>query len=172
MSTLKVQEIQHTGGTTGLTINSDGRVLQPNLPSWRISIASDASVSSDTAWQVIAWDETDDSAENLYLQGGITVVSSKIVIPVAGVYMFGVNLRIDGISSGNYLTAVMEKNDSTTDNAEAEWVEQNAAATYATVSMSSVMKFAASDTIRVSVASPDGTYTIQDNCTFYGAFIG
>ena len=172
MSTLKVQEIQHTGGTTGLTINSDGRVLQPNLPSWRISIASDASVSSDTAWQVIAWDETDDSAENLYLQGGITVVSSKIVIPVAGVYMFGVNLRIDGISSGNYLTAVMEKNDSTTDNAEAEWVEQNAAATYATVSMSSVMKFAASDTIRVSVASPDGTYTIQDNCTFYGALIG
>ena len=172
MSTLKVQEIQHTGGTTGLTINSDGRVLQPNLPSWRISIASDASVSSDTAWQVIAWDETDDSAENLYLQGGITVVSSKIVIPVAGVYMFGVNLRIDGISSGNYLTAVMEKNDSTTDNAEAEWVEQNAAATYATVSMSSVMKFAATDTIRVSVASPDGTYTIQDNCTFYGALIG
>ena len=172
MSTLKVQEIQHTGGTTGLTINSDGRVLQPNLPSWRISISSDANVSSDTAWQVIAWDETDDSAENLYLQGGITVVSSKIVIPVAGVYMFGVNLRIDGISSGNYLTAVMEKNDSTTDNAEAEWVEQNAAATYATVSMSSVMKFAASDTIRVSVASPDGTYTIQDNCTFYGALIG
>ena len=172
MSTLKVQEIQHTGGTTGLTINSDGRVLQPNLPAWRISISSDANVSSDTAWQVIAWDETDDSAENLYLQGGITVVSSKIVIPVAGVYMFGVNLRIDGISSGNYLTAVMEKNDSTTDNAEAEWVEQNAAATYATVSMSSVMKFAASDTIRVSVASPDGTYTIQDNCTFYGALIG
>ena len=172
MSTLKVQEIQHTGGTTGLTINSDGRVLQPNLPAWRISISSDANVSSDTAWQVIAWDETDDSAENLYLQGGITVVSSKIVIPVAGVYMFGVNLRIDGISSGNYLTAVMEKNDSTTDNAEAEWVEQNAAATYATVSMSSVMKFAATDTIRVSVASPDGTYTIQDNCTFYGALIG
>jgi len=32
MSTLKVQEIQHTGGTTGLTIDSSGRVLTPTRP--------------------------------------------------------------------------------------------------------------------------------------------
>ena len=172
MSTLKVDTIQHSGGTTGLTINSDGRVLQPNLPAWRVSPASDANVSSDTGWQVVVWDETNDSAENLYLQGGCTVASNKIVVPVAGVYVFGVNLRIDGIANGSYLTCQLERNDNDTDNAEAQYIEQNVGATYAMVTMTSVMKFAATDTIRVRVASPDGTYTIQDNSTFYGALIG
>jgi len=172
MSTLRVNTIQDETGTTGMTIDTSGRVLQPSLPAWRVSPASDASVSSDTGWQVVVWDETNDSAENLYLQGGCTVASNKIVIPVAGVYVFGVNLRIDGIANGNYLTATMERNDNDTDNAEAQYIEQNVGATYAMVTMTSVMKFAATDTIRVRVASPDGTYTIQDNSTFYGALIG
>ena len=172
MSTLKVDTIQHSGGTTGLTINSDGRVLQPNLPAWRISLASDASVSSDTGWQVIAWDETNVSGENLYLQGGCTVVSSKIVVPVSGIYMFGVNLRIDGIANGNYLTCQIERNDGETGNENEAFTEQNVGATYAHIGISAVMNFNASDTLRVRVASPDGTYTIQDHCTFYGALIG
>ena len=172
MSTLKVQEIQHTGGTTGLTINSDGRVLQPNLPAWRVSPASDASVSSDTGWQTLVLDETDDSAENLYLQGGITVASNKIVIPVAGVYMFGGNIRVDGIANDTYLTCQIERNDVETDNADAQFLVQDVGDTYAMISMSSVMKFAATDTIRVRLASTDGTYTIRQNSTFYGAFLG
>ena len=31
-STLKVQNIAHTGGTTALTVDSSGRILQPVKP--------------------------------------------------------------------------------------------------------------------------------------------
>ena len=34
-STLKVNEIQHTSGTTALSIDTGGRVLQPTKPAFK-----------------------------------------------------------------------------------------------------------------------------------------
>ena len=39
-STLKVNTIQHTGGTTGMTIDSSGRVLTPARPSFQYDITN------------------------------------------------------------------------------------------------------------------------------------
>ena len=46
-STLKVNTIQHTGGTTGLTIDSSGRVLQPNVVAWFVNKTSTQTASAD-----------------------------------------------------------------------------------------------------------------------------
>ena len=39
-STLKVNTIQHTGGTTGMTIDSSGRILTPARPSFQYDISN------------------------------------------------------------------------------------------------------------------------------------
>ena len=56
MSTLKVQEIQHTGGTTGLTINSGGVILQPTKPCFRANKAAGNTSISNNTDTLIAYD--------------------------------------------------------------------------------------------------------------------
>ena len=36
-STLKVQNIAHTGGTNAIAIDSAGRVTEPTKPQWKIN---------------------------------------------------------------------------------------------------------------------------------------
>ena len=44
MSELLVNTIKHTGGTTGMTIDSSGRVLKSVLPAWRVQRGADLSL--------------------------------------------------------------------------------------------------------------------------------
>ena len=46
MSTIKVNEVQHTGGTTGLTIDSSGRLLFPAQVRWQARGANNAYVTT------------------------------------------------------------------------------------------------------------------------------
>ena len=39
-STLKVQNIAHTGGTTAMTVDSSGRVTKPQIPAFHVGLAS------------------------------------------------------------------------------------------------------------------------------------
>ena len=56
-STLKVQNIAHTGGTTGLTIASDGTLLaQDKIVHWKI--CPDSSPNVPGSWSQITLDHT------------------------------------------------------------------------------------------------------------------
>ena len=47
-SVLKVNEIQHTGGTSALTIGSTGIISQPNLPVFNVSLSADQTLNDVT----------------------------------------------------------------------------------------------------------------------------
>jgi hypothetical protein len=86
-SILKVNEIQHTGGTSALTMDSSGRVLQPTKPAFAVRNARSSSyrgsnlfAGSDTT---VIFDIGSDFATSGANDGGF-------VAPVAGVYSFSV----------------------------------------------------------------------------------
>ena len=60
MSTLKVDTIQHSGGTTAQTIDSTGRILTPARPAFHAHDASGAAHIELThnTWQVVPFDTT------------------------------------------------------------------------------------------------------------------
>ena len=78
-SELGVQTIQHTNGTDALTIDSSGRVAQPQLPA--------------ACFHYQGSDLTGAAAVPLntqsVLQGGMSMSSNVITVPIAGLYKIG-----------------------------------------------------------------------------------
>ena len=109
-STLKVNTIQHTGGTTGLAIDSSGRVTQPTLPVFFAHGSESgykASASSHT--KIAGWDG---GGALRIVQGGITYSSGTVTVPVAGIYeVFGSILT--ECDNGEYMLLMVYINGST-----------------------------------------------------------
>ena len=84
-SILKVNEIQHTGGTSALTMDSSGRVLQPTKPAFAVRNARSSSFRGDNLFggsdTTVIFDIGSDFATSGANDGGF-------VAPVAGVYCF------------------------------------------------------------------------------------
>ena len=99
-SILKVDTIQNTGGTTGLTIDSSGAILKPVLPYGQFSGPS----SVTTGGNVITF------AGNIINGGGMTVDSSnsRMIVPVAGLYAVGFNQLVENTTA--FTTVYIRKN--------------------------------------------------------------
>ena len=81
---IKVDEIQNNGGTTGLTIDSSGRVNQPALPAFFALGTASGYQACTTSNSVIS--EWSTSGTGYFSQGGLTHSSGVVTVPVAGVY--------------------------------------------------------------------------------------
>ena len=79
MSTLKVQTIQHTNGTNGMTIDGSGRILTPSRPAF-CTETKPASVSDGA---IIVWSSTLFDISNSY-----STSTGKFTAPIAGIYQF------------------------------------------------------------------------------------
>ena len=98
-STLKVNTIQHTGGTTGLTIDSSGRILQPNKPAYHIYRKTGGGGTGVNG--VVAWNTAKVNVGTMSnLSSGITT------IPVSGLYHLYV-IGLSTSSSGGNMTGDM-----------------------------------------------------------------
>jgi hypothetical protein len=85
MSILRVDTIQHSNGTAALTIDSGGRVVSPNRPSF---LAYNVTLNQSVAVAgVIAMTGTYDNTGNHY-----NTTNSRFVAPVAGEYFFWASL--------------------------------------------------------------------------------
>ena len=81
-SILKVDEIQNTGGTTGLTVDSGGRVLNPNAVGW--FVYKTATQTASGAAEVVTWQGVRLNQGSGFQTSGSNV--NKFVAPVHGLY--------------------------------------------------------------------------------------
>jgi len=171
-SELHVDAIKHSGGTSALTIDSSGRVLQPSVPAFRVSLTSDQSITA-TGDHVIEWNEgTTSESDNNFTQGGFSWSSGVVTVPVAGVYSFSVILRVDNVGSG-YLVAKMSKNDDTSANRDGYMIDGSPPSNYTNLTGSNIFKCNANDNIRMLInTSADTNYTVQNQSHFSGHLIG
>ena len=93
MSTLKVQTIQHTNGTSGITIDGSGRVITQSNPAFRAEKRASHQTVSDGVTTKITFEHSAFDTGSNY-----DTTNSKYVIPISGIYHFDVLCRAVGDS--------------------------------------------------------------------------
>ena len=99
MSTLKVQNIQHTNGTSGITISSGGVITQPKIPCCYVQLSTSNAQDTSNPYTTLS---TDIRFDKIILNQGSCYSEStgRFTVPVAGVYEAKVNM----LSSDNTST--------------------------------------------------------------------
>tara|TARA_B100001057_G_scaffold108553_1_gene106370 strand:- start:2099 stop:2944 length:846 start_codon:yes stop_codon:yes gene_type:complete len=170
---LDVGTIRATNGTTAMTIDSSGRVLQPSVPAFRVGLTSSQSVTSSGSFVDVAWNEgTTSESDNCFTQGGFSWSSGVVTAPISGIYHVDLLARIDGVSSG-YIIMIIQKNNEVSGNKELYSIEGSPASSYQAVSGSGIFKLVANDTLKVRYyPDSDSSTTITTDSIFSGHLIG
>ena len=174
-SILKVDTIQNTGGTTGLTIDSAGRVLRPSsvLPAWRVGRGSDFNITNgQAATTVINYNVTDDTNRNFFIQGGCTISSGVVTVPVTGLYCVATSNRFDNIGGGYIVVRIVKNNETDSSRGTYDIIGQPSN-NYFTVGDTTIFPLAANDTMKVDYyVSSDTNFTLNLRSYFSGYLIG
>ena len=169
-STLKVQNIAHTGGTTAMTVDSSGRVTKPQLPAFHVSLAS-AQTLSTTAATVLFEDRG--TSYNNFLQGGITISSGVITVPIAGVYQFNTLIRANSVGSGFITARIMRNSMSGSEEGGYIIIGNTRSTDYDNLTGSTVYNMNASDTVKIEMkTSADTSWNVGTQSEFSGFLVG
>ena len=171
---IKVDTIQNNGGTTGLTIDSNGVVTRPVVPAWRATAIHDDRTAPGTA--AVTWSTATDTNDNRrYRLGGVTLGGSspanhEFTVPVTGLYQLNVNMRVDEVGAG-YMYMFLQVNNSNI--SDAYTIIGTPSSNYQTMNISDVYYIEANDTVQVQVGTnSDTSYEIDGNSTFSGVLVG
>jgi len=169
-SIIKVDTIQNAAGTTGLTIDSNGVVSKGVVPAWNCSLTSLQALTDVGLWNTVAFDKT--TGGQHFIQGGCTLSSNKITVPVSGIYQINSTLRVDGIGSG-YIIMSLSINGSDAEDNITYVIDGTASPTYTNLNASEIYKLDANDTVEVKfLTQVDSSYTISTISSFSGALVG
>ena len=140
-STLKVDTIAHTGGTSAIAITSGGVVTQPAKPIFQVGLTANQSVAHQTLTQVNFNDKTSTFASgngsHFDIGGYFNTGNSRYIPQVAGYYFVVVSLRIETVSP-DYLQVYIKKNGQTI--RFNSGMESNAANAYVDVNTSTIVQ--------------------------------
>ena len=172
-SELHVDAIKHSGGTSAMTIDSSGRVLQPSVPAFRVGLSSDQSITQSGTFIDVVWNEgTTSESDNCFSQGGFSWSSGIVTPPVNGVYHFDLIARVDGVGSGYIIMKILKNNDDSS-NREMYSIEGSPASNYQAVTANGIFKLTTSDTVKVTIFSEsDTSVTLRQDTLFSGHLIG
>jgi hypothetical protein len=169
-SILKVNELQHTGGTTAMTIDSNGTVLMPQKPAWRLGISPAQSETSVGAHDIL-FNLT--NTQNCFVQGNLTYTPATGIldIGVAGVYQINTVVRIDDISGGYLVLRIVINND-LSGASETYSIDGAPSTSYQTLTASDTFKLSVGDDIKITIhSSTDTAWSIANNTAFFSGFL-
>lgn len=172
MSTLKVDTIQHSGGTSGLTIDSSGRVSRNLIPSWRVALDGDQNETTANTYITVGFNKS--SAENCFLTGGCTLSSGVITVPVAGLYFFTTLIRFDQVTSTDHFNVRVTKNDEVTGAEEYTGSYDDHGTAFHSAIVSGLFECSANDTLTVKgyVSNDTSWHFASGACIFSGYMVG
>lgn len=165
-SVLKVNEIQHTGGTTALTIDSSGVISQPAKPMFLATGADNVSLPNDT------WTRVQYNTEEFDVGGYYDNSTNYRFTPlVAGKYMITARAYITwGSAATENIRIAIYKNGS-----EHRMNNRYAGSTtlYGTVQINSLVEFNGStDYVEIYVRQNTSSDAVYYTGTYYGEFSG
>ena len=174
-STLKVQNIAHTGGTNAITVDSGGRVKLPANPMFAAYRVSSYSITG-------SYTEVPFDAEDIDIGGNYNVSNGRFTAPVDGIYEFRLatidaahntcirwRVRVNGSDqalSGGQGVGVREHRKDQTGHANANSYSTNSEYT-------SIIELTAGDYVSCWVLADSGTLTgYGSNSYRYNYFMG
>lgn len=166
-SILKVDTIQNTGGTTGLTIDSSGVVATPARPAF--SAYHQHASTSVGLNNTIVFNNTRSNVGSHY-----STTTGKFTAPIAGLYQFNFVGFGCGDTSGNVVPVNRSVyatlyNETTSTNLARSYVVTTSSTSYPNMSLSSLVPLAANDVIRIDGG---GAYIYSDSSGLYATFSG
>ena len=171
---LEGEDLTLTGdlSVTGDLEVTTGNLLTPARPAWRLSLSAVQNIATAGSNVDVTFDDSA-SANFNFLQGGCTLASGVITVPVTGLYQCNAAVRADDVGSG-YLIMFIVKNNDTSGQKALYVIDGNPSSDYASLSGSDVFSCNANDTLRVSVmASNDSDWHLDTSGTkFSGYLIG
>jgi hypothetical protein len=170
-SVIRVDNIQSSGGTAALSIDSDGRILTPARPSFfAYRSFGDQADTNYTDYTVVDFDATQHNIGNCY-----STSTYKFIAPVGGVYHFSWQVRMANVTSAVYVYSPLRKNgalDWGNSNYINAQLEDPQGGTYQSPGMSVTVQLTAADEIDVTVrVSGDTTTRIQSGTTFFSGYL-
>ena len=113
-STLKVNTIQHTGGTSALTIGSGGVISQPNKPCFHVGKNTDQSINDATVAVVTFESVTDGGESGVIINKGGLFASNKFTVTstTTGIYYLYTSLFAQSSGDASDLYVYFRKNGS------------------------------------------------------------
>ena len=123
LSSVKLSTIKSSGGTTALGVNSNGVVTRNVIPAWNLNLpdnfggSTEASANTNVPindWGMNNHGKTSQQVnKTCFLQGGCTLNSGVVTVPVTGLYNISTHLRFSGIDNGGFMTAQISINNET-----------------------------------------------------------
>jgi len=166
-STLKVDTIQTSGGTTSLTTDSSGRVFRSNIPHF-IAGTSAVSGANYTAWTRLPF--VKQTHAGIPASSDFNDANNRYIAPVAGLYWFSWNARFDGVG-GNYIQTEMRVNGSSLQ--KYRGLNGPASTTYHTIGSQGIIQLNAADYVEAWVIiSGDSSVNLDNDANFHGYLIG
>ena len=167
-SEIGVQNIQHTNGTTAMTIDGSGRVLMPARPVFKASITSSTTVDFSAANGIVNFD-------NQIIDVGANYDPStyKFTAPVDGIYQFYAILRADGASATSYSYIFFGKNGANVSGSLCI-IGNGASTNYQSYQITDILSLTAGDEIAVYANFNGDTSVVlyPGQSTFSGFLIG
>lgn len=182
-SILKVDTIQSSGGTTGLTIDSNGYVKDSQFSGFYVRLNDNdttARNSSSNNPVINDWivDNDGANAAGTYNSGDFDLTNGYYTTPVNGIYDFSADLRVDGFG-GSYIELYLVKNAdetspfNTSTNRVYYTIRSATASDYTHIGFSvNSVKLDAGEKIGLNFFSGgDSTITLTSGCRFSGKLV-
>lgn len=193
MSKLSVNTIAHTGGTSAMGIDSNGVVTRNVIPAWNLNLPDNfggsTEASANTNVPINDWGTNNHGHtsqqvnKTCFLQGGCTLNSGVVTVPVTGLYNISTHLRFQDITSGGFMVALISINNETDINVLSifgggEIIDTSPSGggswNYGAARASLITNLSANDDVRIMVyVETDTSWTISVNeSMFKGYLIG
>jgi hypothetical protein len=162
-SILKVNEIQHTGGTSALTVDSSGRILTPNI----VAFQANRTAGAVSSGNIYVCNNTTLNKGNAY-----STSTGKFTCPVDGVYSFHAAVLTGNNQTSNDISLI--KNSYSTANRQLRCRVDNGGDTsaHASATFNYIGEFTAGDTLYLYADSVDWFGTDFSWGQFGGRLIG
>tara|TARA_R100001463_G_scaffold43942_3_gene91461 strand:+ start:228 stop:737 length:510 start_codon:yes stop_codon:yes gene_type:complete len=156
-----------------VTVDSSGRVSRGTIPSWRVAI-SGADLAQTTADTDVTVPFNNSSTDNCFLEGGCTMASGVITVPVAGLYQMATSIRFGSVTGTDYILVRIVKNGALTGASESHSIVDDHGSSYHTITLTDLFKCDAGDELKaVGHVGGDTSWVFDGNtCHFSGHMVG
>lgn len=169
-SIIKVDNIQNSGGTAALSIDSSGRILTSANPKFSVQLATAGSSANYTSVSDVPFDTVD------FNVGSCVAISSSVATftaPITGYYQFNLLVGFGNTESANHVNTYLVINGETADNDTYRNIEDPQGGTYMTLSTSALIYLTATQTVNPKVfVNGDTTVQIRAGSRFNGFLVG
>ena len=173
-SIIKVDEIQSKNGTSALTIDSSGRILQPAKPAFKMEEVAGLTANFSDSTNGIKF-LPDTMRFNIGGHAEITATQGQFTCPIDGLYCMIYRLNFDGVTGAPYVNAYLMVNGSEINGSRdlsGRSIEDPQGGGYLTAQNTGLFQFSAGDVISVNFfVHTDTSSTLRDGSVFQGFLV-